>query len=51
MPLPAQRPFFFGKKPKFEQKIVAADRERLKSSGIFTLSSERLHYFGHLHSR
>ena len=52
MPLPVQGLFFFfWRKPKFEQKIVATDRERLKSCGIFTLSSERSHYFRHLRSR
>ena len=50
----AQRSFFFlffWTKPKFKQKIVPTDRERLKSSGIFTLSSECSHYFQHLCSR
>ena len=51
MPLPAQRLFFSRRKPKFEPKIVATDRERLKSSSIFTLSSERSHYIRHLCSR
>ena len=46
MPLPAQRPFVW-RKPKFEQKIVATDREHLKSSSIFTLSSEHSHHFQH----
>ena len=39
MPLPAQKTFSFWRKPKFEQKIVATDQERLKSSGISGLSS------------
>ena len=51
MPLPAQRPFFGGEMPKFEQKFISTVRERLKSSYIFTLSSERWHYFQHLRSR
>ena len=38
-------------KPKLEQKIVTTDQERLKSSGIFTLSSECSHHFRHLRSR
>ena len=46
MPLPAQRPFVW-RKPKFEQNIVATDREHLKSSRIFTLSSEHSHHFQH----
>ena len=45
-----RKAFFFWRKPKFEQEIVATDQECLKSSGILTLSSERSHYFWHLRS-
>ena len=46
--------FFFGdhnKSGQKDEKIFSTDGGRLKSCGIFTLSSERSHYFRHFRRR